>query len=115
MEKPPIKENKFQLLLKIIIGIILLERWLFKPLSNFAEGILIAAKRKNGSLFRLTFSPSRRPRRKVKKGAVSMNWKIAGFTVGALLTVAVTAILAVSLWYRFAPAKAVETLEGKAA
>jgi hypothetical protein len=96
--KPP---GKMTLLLRAAIGIFLLDRWIFQPLNNLAK--------RPGPL--LTLGSKKQPGKK-RKGKKPMNKKVIdGFTVTMLLVVGVVAILAVGLWYRFAPNVAAK-LEG---
>jgi hypothetical protein len=94
-------KSKLGYLIRAGLGIFLLDRWIFQPLKDLAK--------RPGPL--LNFE-KKKPRRK-KKGSKPMNKKVIdGFTVTMLLVVGVVAIVAVGLWYRFAPNLA-SKLEGE--
>ena len=86
--------TKSGLLFRAIIGIFLLDRWIFEPIKTIA--------RRPGPLIVFRFHQIR-----PTKGKKTMNKKLIGnFTGMMILGVAAIAILAVALFHRFAPAAA---------
>lgn len=93
--------SKMRLTVSYLIAMFLLDRWLFKPLADIA---------KHRGPF-IVFGKKPKRRRSAKQGVGKM--KIAGFSLMALLVIALTAILASAAFSRFAPAKVKEIVEGK--
>lgn len=105
-EIPKMRQNlkpvsKMRLTISYLVVFFLLDRWLFKPLADIA---------KHRGPF-IVFGKKARKRRSRKQGVGKM--KIAGFSLMALLVIALTAILATAAFSRFAPAPVKDLVEGK--